>query len=723
MTALRQRLLDVFETEYREHSEAIRRMVSEAELSDGFAAGFNHDETTRRAHTLKGAARAVGLEAVESLVHELESLFVLLQRGDKPFDRETRGAIFKALDEIEDRIAGAQEGAQPPARVSANSAVAAADIAKADTADQPQAAQRAHGTAGSDLVRVNADDLDQLLKSAGELHADMLFQNLGAQELHTVSARMTMLERHWADTLGRPASSIRPAVPGAAGGDVVAAQFKALSKSLRLAAQRQAQVAKALRHHLEELERRVMAARMVPAESVFGSFRKMVRDVAASEGKEVELTVEGLECEADRLVLQRIKDPVMHILRNAVSHGIEAPAERQAAGKEPQGRVSLSLSAETGRLRFVIEDDGRGLDVAGIARKAVERNLLSRDEAERAGPQALARLLFEAGFSTSANVTTISGRGVGLSVAHETVVDLQGSIEIGAATAGGTRVDLVLPVSILTRRLLLVSLKEQVFAIPCEFVARVMQVPLSDIATIEGRPVARFKQDAVPLTSIGELLELGPMAVTAGARALPVVILRKGTSRLGVAVDAFVGVNEFVVRHFDNGSPKRRRWMGLITTEHGAPCLVLNPEALLAGDAAARAGGPVFDREKASPTRQQVILVVDDSITTRTLEKSILEAHGYRVRLSVDGRDALIQLRTETPDVVISDIEMPHMGGFELLQAMKAEPRIADVPVILVTSRSTPADRERGLRLGADAYVVKQKFDQDELLRTIRQVI
>jgi two-component system chemotaxis sensor kinase CheA len=466
-----------------------------------------------------------------------------------------------------------------------------------------------------------------------------------------------------------------------------------------------------------------MAARMMPAESVFGGFRKMVRDLAGSEGKQVEVTVEGLDCEADRLVLQRIKDPLMHILRNAVSHGIELPAERRAKNKDAQGQVSLRVSAEHDRLRIVVEDDGRGIDFARIVDKAVEQNRMSREEASAANEQALSRILFEPGFSTAESVTTISGRGVGLSIAQETVADLQGTIDISARPAGGTRTEVSLPVSILARRLLLVSLKEQVFALPCENVAKVMRVALSDIATLEGRPVIRLKDTTLPLTSIGELLGLGGTVVTTGRPNVSVVVARKGNAQVGIAVEGFVGVNDFVVRRFETGSRKRRRWIGVITTEDGTPSLVLNTDALLGGELAKGPSGVVFKTEEKDAERSKVILVVDDSITTRTLEKSILEAHGYRVRLSVDGRDALAQLRSELPDVVVSDIEMPHVDGFELLRAMKGDKRLSDVPVILVTSRSDPQDRERGLTLGADAYVVKQRFDQNDLLQTIRQLV
>ncbi|MCB1463300.1 MAG: response regulator [Nitratireductor sp.] len=727
MNALQQRLLDVFEIEHREHSEAIRRIVSATgEPGEGEAKGFA--EAMRRAHSLKGAARAVGLGEVETLAHGLESLFVKIQRGEAELDDDIRKHVGDTLDEIEDLISGPGETAADD-EAPAGSDAAGGEEAGLDVRQRTDAAPAVsqHSAAPSEQIRVNAEDLDHLLKSAGELHTDMLFQNAGANEVRAVSNRLATLESRWVETWKEMEKCARDAlpIPGRLLGNTAQAttQIRHLSRDMRAIAQRQTSGARSLRHHLSDLERRVVAARMVPAESVFGGFRKMVRDVAATEGKQVEVVIEGIDCHADRLVLQRIKDPVMHMLRNAVSHGIEQPQEREAAGKSPRGMVRFLISADNDRLHIVIEDDGRGIDFERIARKAREQNLVGHEENETLSEHFLCQLLFEPGFSTADSVTTISGRGVGLSVARETISDLQGSIDISAREGGGTRMEIALPVSILTRRLLLVTLREQAFALPCEAVARVMRVPASDIVTVEGRPMIRLKDRTLPLTSIAELLDLGGSIAAGEKSSVSIVVLRKGEAQYGVAVEGFVGVNDFVVRHFDIGSAKRRRWSGVITTEDGSPCLVLNADTLLASDLARKGSGFSFDVTQGDTKRVKSVLVVDDSITTRTLEKSILEAHGYRVRLSVDGRDALAQIRNELPDVVISDVEMPHMDGFELVRSIKSDDRLCDLPVILVTSRDDTSDRERGLMLGADAYVVKQRFDQQDLLETIGRMI
>ena len=721
MSALREKLLDVFEVEYREHLEAIRRLLA-GSANDG-EVGLDVTEATRRAHSLKGAARAVGLERVEVLAHQLESLFISAGKGEAGLEHDRRRFILDALDDIEDHVVASRGGGSGSA-VQKGSA--------RNHAETPLPQRRGSAAQGGS-VRVNADNLDRLLKSAGELHTDMLSQNVGTQEINRLSREAAALEKQWGIVWRQVTAALRHAASSSSvsgvvnGGEAITMQLRSLSKRLRATAQWQNRAARSLHHHLDDLEVRVKSARMVAAESVFGAFRKMVRDVAAGEGKQVEVIVDGLDCEADRLVLQRIKDPIMHILRNAIGHGIEPPGERVASGKSAQGRVVLRVSTVHDRLDITIEDDGRGIDFRRIAEKAVEQNRLSQDAADAASEEALVQLLFEPGFSTADSVTTISGRGVGLSVAREAVAALQGTLTIRAGQESGTRIDVSLPVSILSRRLLLVSFRDQVYALPSESVAKVMRVAASGIITVEGRPAVNLSDSTLPLVSIGELLGFGDPAVATGAPNVCVVIVRPGgfelgvATHIGIAVEGFIGVNDFVVRNLEVGHREDRLWSGIISTEDGTPCLVLNPAAFTKRDVVA--SSVVFRTERRQGEKAKVILVVDDSITTRTLEKSILEAHGYEVRLSVDGRDALNQLRSDPPDIVVSDIEMPHLDGLDLVRTMKADAALSGIPVILVTSRADDADRETGLRLGADAYVVKQKFDQNELLGTIKQII
>jgi two-component system chemotaxis sensor kinase CheA len=728
LTAIRQRLLEVFEVEYQEHLEAIRKILSRI---DGAGDGVAHDDSTeavRHAHSLKGAARAVGLEDVETLAHGLESLFIKVERRQEALDRDLKRHVLDALDEIEDRVVASQ---------SASSSERSSQAPIPESAPEPApplapAPERVEATPfpgepdrpRPSSVRVEATHLDRLLMSAGELHADMLQQRLGSHSMRAIAVQATALERQWLAHWKLVSADLHATHTPArllGSGEAIGIQIKTFVQRIAATARSHEDCARSLHHHLGDLEGRVKAARMAPADSVFGSFRKMVRDLATIEGKAIAVTIEGLDCEADRLVLQRIKDPVMHMLRNAVSHGIETAEQRQAASKAAEGRIALRIATERNRLSIVIEDDGRGIDVKRVARRGVELGLLTSAQADAASDTAICQLLFQPGFSTAETVTRISGRGMGLSIAREAVSSLQGTIAVRAMPDHGTRIEISLPVSMLSRSLLLVTFRDQIYALPSDAVLKVLRVRVKDVITVAGNPSIRHCGATLPLISLGAVLHSADSSVIADKDSACVVLLHSGNSEIGVAVDQFVSVGDFVVRPLAIGGADRIS-SGIISTEDGTPCLVLDAEAFSIRADARSASHVVFRKRQRQAAASKVVLVVDDSITTRTLEKSILEAHGYRVRLSVDGRDAIAQLRSEPADIVVSDIEMPHLNGFELVRALKADKSLAEIPVVLVTSRDDPKDRALGLELGADAYVVKQKFDQHDLLHTIEQM-
>ena len=471
----------------------------------------------------------------------------------------------------------------------------------------------------------------------------------------------------------------------------------------------------------KQLQRDVWQARLVPAESLIEGYRKMMRDLARDEGKQLEFRATSTGENADRRVLEALKDPLMHALRNAVSHGIEFPQERLAKGKPAEGVVTLRIEGDSQRLSIAVEDDGRGLDTARIIEIALQRKMLSEAEARNCSQRELARILFSPGFSTSRSVTALSGRGMGLSVVYEAVERLQGEIDVRPRAGCGTLLQLSVPVSIATHKLLLVSCGGRPFAIPVHWIEGLQRVRLKAVETIEGKPVVRVDSEVLHLLSLQHLLKLKRETGAAERDLLAVMIICCKGQRTAIAVDSFLWQSEAVIQSLGPAAPRDGKISGGISLEDGSVALVLNPLSLLEG---AEQAEPLGLEVPSAPAKMAPsILVVDDSITTRTLEKSILEAHGYRVRIAVDGMEALAQLRAEKVDLVISDVQMPRMDGFELLEAIKKDRDLAQIPVIVVTSLERREDRERGLSLGADAYIVKKKFDQEELLAAIRQIL
>jgi two-component system chemotaxis sensor kinase CheA len=485
-----------------------------------------------------------------------------------------------------------------------------------------------------------------------------------------------------------------------------------------------------MRHLGRQLQQDVRQARLLPAEGLLDGYRKMVRDLARDESKEVEFRASSTGVHADRRVLEALKDPLMHLLRNTISHGIETPRERVAKGKPATGLVTLRIEAEGQRLTIVVEDDGRGVDFARVAEVAVRLGILSDAEAAQRSPQELSRILFQPGFSTARSVTNLAGRGMGLSVVYEAVRRLQGDVDLRPADGCGTSFRISVPLSISTHRLLLVSSGSRCFAIPVHAIERLHRVKPDCVEIMEGKPVIVLDRQPVPLFSMHHLVRAAELdmpdphaAATARTGTLQVMILRAGGKRAAVAVDAFLRETDAVILDLGPAAPQDGKISGGILLEDGSVAFVLGVAELLGAsvhrelDTLLQAREP--KREKASFS----ILVVDDSLTTRTLEKSILEAHGYRVQVAVDGLDALEKLRAEKADLVISDIQMPRLDGFGLLQALKKDPGLDRIPVIMVTSVDRPEDQARGLSLGAGAWIVKRKFDQAELLSAIGQIL
>ncbi|MBK1841924.1 response regulator [Azospirillum sp. YIM B02556] len=751
---IRQRLLAAFDLEHKDHLSAIRNALRDAE-----ATGDAPDlvDIHRRAHSLKGAARAVDLPEVEAISHRLEAAVIAVQKGEIALDAASVGVIRRSLDAIEDLVAWSLQGGGevetaavladldalaggrdgPPSPRSAPAGPAAARTAARTAERQSPRRDRADEADSAALVRIAAQGLERLSETASALLPEVEAQAGLGEQLRAMRQEWRALDRAWRHLrvqLGRGARADKAADGGAdalEGRGALPAlmaferRFRALGGALDGAHRSHDRLLWSMRRWGGGFQQDMRRLRMLPAENQLSGLGRMVRDISRAEGKEVEVDVRGLEVEADRTVLQRLKDPILHIARNAISHGIETPAERLAMGKRPAARVTIAASVEGARLRLRIEDDGRGLDRAAILRKAAERGLIDAAELSSGEEMPLERLtefLFHPGFSTASHTTELAGRGMGMAIARREVERLQGNLTIADRAEGGTAVTIEVPLSLLSQRLVFVAVQDQILAIPSADVVRLRSATAESLFSGVGTPMIRIAEEEIPVTSLAALLNMEAPVVPTPDRSLALVVVRTADRRLALAVDRFVATRETVVTAAEETGLDSGRYLGTVLMDDGGPALVLNISGLMPLPGSVLPA-PARPAEEATPARAH-ILVVDDSITTRTLEKSILEAHGYRVTLCVDGREALERL-SEGMEVglIISDVEMPRMDGFALLQAVKADKRLEEIPVILVTSRASDEDRERGLRLGADAYIVKTRFDQNELLAGIRRLL
>jgi len=722
-----QKLAAIFQGEHAEHLAHIRSILALLENVAEAKGRTELDEAFRRAHSLKGAARAVDLAAVEGLASGLETLFARVREGALRLDQQSTGVIHQVLDASEDCMAAFREGRTPDTPAAALGAIAVL-LGIEEPGPETPAEVQARGVPLAvlkpveEMVRLPAENLDRLLRSTGQILSENLRQAEVSGELRALDGEIVAIS----------AESIRFRKAAAAPLWRLAAQpefssviryigfveqkvrsLAAQSRATRLLQQRSEWNT---RRSAEQLQRDVWSARMAPAEDLFEGFRRMVRDLARQENKQIDFRLSGSGVRADRIILQALKDPVMHLLRNAISHGIETPGERAGKGKPPMGSLILRLDSQRGRLIVEVEDDGRGVDLQQVA------SVLSEAEPGAHSPDELAQAIFRPGFTTSSSVNHLSGRGMGLSVVYETVHRLQGDVNLKPKDGPGASFVLSVPLSVSTSHLLLLSAAGQTFGIPTHGIERLYRVPLERVETLEGKPVVNLEEQPVPLYGLAQLLAIDALPALRG-EVLPVMVLKSGVRRFAVWVDEFLSERDALIQELGMPCPATGNVSGGALLREGTVLVVLNPAGLVASCAGTSATPVPRKAQTQAPAIAPGILVVDDSITSRSLERSILEAHGYRVRTAVDGLAALELLRVEKADLIITDIQMPRLDGFGLVEALKADSRLNRIPVIIVSSLERAEDQERGLLLGADAYVVKRKFDQTQLLDAIRQMI
>ena len=732
-------------------------------------------EMFRAAHSLKGAARAVGAEEIAILAHHLESRMGEIRSGALPIEAvafdvlyqtvDALGALVQALaggeqlslplDTLVERliagptvVAMQQAAASPqlpdnatlqaPAETGSKAIapeapdrpqppVAAPSTVAANPQDANGAGRRPRTAASEESVRVSTGKLDAIIEQVGELQVARLANEVYMRRL---AALVDELEQAAADLRKVPAAGRNPQNPSPSNDNhkrplgVLVAELRRLRGDMSASGRHEAQL-------VDDLEEYVLHTRLMPVATVLETFPRMVRDLAHDLGKQVRLTIEGGDTEVDRSVLEQIKAPLTHLLRNAVDHGIEAPAARIAAGKPAEGHIKVTAAQRGSTVVIDVQDDGQGIDSTGVRAAAVRRGVVDTADLDRMSEQDIMWLIFHPGMSTRAEVTDVSGRGVGLDVVRTHVEHLRGYIALDSARGHGTHFALHLPLSVATTLCLLVECSGQLFAFPTSGVFRATRVPWRDIGRAEGRDVVRIGDRLLALHDLADMLALPPPAAPALADGVVYALLvGVGEQRVALAVDAVHEVQELVVKPLPPPLSHVQHIAGASNLGTGEIALVLNIADLVR--AAGQRGAHRPERQRAGtpeatsvdlPTAPPTVLVADDSFTTRSLVRNILETAGYTVRVAADGLEAWVLLQSEPVDLVVSDVMMPNMTGFELTNKIRDDKRLCNVPVVLVTAQESAQDREQGLAVGADAYLVKSAFDQDNLLATIERLI
>jgi two-component system, chemotaxis family, sensor kinase CheA len=484
------------------------------------------------------------------------------------------------------------------------------------------------------------------------------------------------------------------------------------------------------RNHLQiitdDLQNGIRSARMLPITTLFDLFPRMVRDLAHNQSKDIVLEVQGQEAEVDRQALELMKDPLTHLLRNAVDHGIEPPEERLAAGKPRHGTIRLCAEQRGSNLVLTVSDDGRGINLDAVRRAAMKQGLVPSEMMTDLSEREVIDLIFHSGLSTAGQITDLSGRGVGMDVVRKNLEQIHGLIQVETRPGVGTTFILMLPLTLTTSQVLLVRVAGETVALPMINVERILHVNAAKVGSLEGHSAIYAEGRPLPLVSLANVLKLSEVEQPLPPDAkIPVVILSVAEKRVALRAGGFLSTQQVVLKSLGGQLRRVRNVAGAAILGDGQLVTILNVSDLMRSfhtKSVASLGLPIVTKK---PRRWRVLLA-DDSITTRTLEKHILENAGYEVLTAADGQEAwelICQKEKGLPDLVVSDINMPRMDGFVLTQSIKGDSSYARVPVVLVTSLESPQDRLHGMEAGADAYFVKSTFDQRELLETIERLI
>lgn len=760
--ALRKRLLATFREEAAEHIQTleteIRPLLADAQTP---GTGARLETLFRVMHTLKGAARSVRLVAIESVCQTNEEILRGIVQSARPPDAAQIAQIQDSIVQLR-RLIRESDAAPvlnvPPVSAAPESAPAfvppAVPVAPPPHEQSPVAAPPSAVSAAApptmpetgvdaavpvpspvpgarvtQSVRVGIDQLDRIMSDVEELILPSLVGAERAREIRRLGdliggLRLTAGRQMRRGSAGQTGSGPASAGQTSAGRNDRKEMLNALrdaeSRSRRLAAA-VADDQRVLRAGTAALFREIQLTRMQPASAMFEALPEMVREICEATGKQAKLRIRGDAVALDRKVIEAAKNPLLHIVRNAIDHGIEAPAARLAAGKRPRGRLAIAVSPiDGGRIAIEISDDGCGMDLTALRDAALRARVAPKAVLDALADREVVALAFRSGISTRAMISKLSGMGMGLAIVQEEIERIDGRVDVESSPGRGTKFRLEIPASVASFTGLLVEAGGARYLWPGDSVVRAIGIPPAEAAAAATAGRIVFDGAVIPFRRLSALLGIDSAAV-AHERSVPCVVVSAGGRRAALAVDAVLGSIEVLAKDFP-APLKRVRHIstaGLLPT--GGLALVLRPGDIVAS---ARFGRHAVQRETFVEMRERRrILVVDDSITTRTMERNLLESVGYAVEVAADGLAAWAHLQEKPVDLVLSDVDMPGMTGFELTSRIRADSKLADLPVILVTAMERRDDRDRGIKIGANAYVLKSAFDQSNLLDIVRRLI
>jgi len=746
------RLQAMFQVEAEEHVKLLSDGLLELEKKPDKARYVVLVENVfRETHSLKGASRSVERTDIESICQILEGIFSRVKSNLLVLTSTQFDLIHQTVDGISKLVVSPD--ALTPANVRALIRQLKT-IGQLDTDVKSEAKPIETGAKGIDLpadipppqviekksteeptsatetLRIPTSKLNPIFLQAEQLIQSKIVAAQHVDDLRHVLASI----REWKSALIKRSSTKIVGFDDAAleivncNKNRLLLMEESLNSMYRQMEGNQRLLGRLIDEHLESIKNVLT----FPMTSMLEGFPKMVRDLSRSLGKEVELVMTGMDLEVDNRILKELKDPLIHLVRNSIDHGIAPAKDRVAANKPPVGTINLKVSATEGRmLEMVISDDGSGVDLKKVAGAALKRGLVAADQMKQLSDPQVLELIFQSGISSSPLITDLSGRGLGLAIVKEKVEKLGGSVSVESVPQMGTTFRIVLPLTIATLRGVLVRAEQQSFLIPTQYVQQVSRITPGMVRKVENADTCYIDDETIPLVKLAQVLQLkevGQVSIIngnqkgVGADYHQILVLQNGAARLGVVVDQILDEHQMLVKSMGKQLIRVQHMGGAAILGSGKVVPVIHIPDLFR---TVKKNGALGNGLQKPNIQEKVhkILVTEDSITSRTLIKEILESAGYLVETAVDGLDGYNKAQTEVFDLVVSDVDMPKMNGFELTTKIRAHDKINALPVVLVTALGSREDQERGIDVGASAYIVKSNFEQSNLLEVVKKLL
>lgn len=749
-------MLELFRSEADIHTDSLSKSLLDLEADP--QNDIVLEKLMRAAHSIKGAARIVDLDPIVDMTHIIEDGFVAGQEKKLTYSSDMIDCLLKAIDIIKSisdstldnktywlesaeniqlynscmvdvrKILTGDFVKREESAYASNSGDTTSETPKIESDNKSESASApvapANDTTQSS-IKINASALNRLMGLAGE-------SIIESRRLRPYADSMLALKRRQIEMISQIDKIHEHLVTDAATSSYI-------EEALTAVKDKAVTCRELLSERLEQLEefdrsfnslstrlnREVIHSRMRPFSDGVHGFQRMVRDLSRSLDKKVKLTIKGLNTQVDRDILEKIEAPLNHLIRNSVDHGIEMPQDRIDSGKSEMGNITLEAMHNSGMLTITLKDDGRGVDYDTLKQKILDKGLVSNEMAKNLSETELLEFLYLPSFSTREGVTEISGRGVGLDVVQSTIQEMRGQIRTSSETGKGICFHFQLPLTLSVIRALLVEICDEPYAFPLARIQKTVKISKSSIETLEGRQYFTLGNQHIGIVSSSHIF--GKEHASFADEDLSVIIIGEKLNKYGIVVDKFLGERNLVVQVLDQRLGRVQDISAAAILDNGDPALIIDVDDMIRSIDLLISGGRIANVDRstsdASASGRKRILIVDDSITVREVERSMLEGKGYQVEVAVDGQDGWNAVRTSNYDLVISDVDMPRMNGFELVSMIKKDTKLGAIPVMIVSYKDREEDRMRGLDAGADYYLTKGSFHDETLLDAVQDLI